>query len=112
LLTGVQLQSETLAMEFFTGIDFKADFLRQKVTRQLFTKEQHLPSSVIDRGSNRNWVDGGRLDTFARARSRVAELLDAYEPPVIAPEEERELRQMMAGIGRSAGMDRLPDLTG
>jgi trimethylamine--corrinoid protein Co-methyltransferase len=112
LLSGVQLQTETLAMELFAGIDFKADFLRQKVTRQLFTKEQYLPSSVIDRGSYRSWLDGGRLDTFARARSRVTELLDAYEPPVMAREEERELRQMMAGIGRSAGMDRLPDLTG
>jgi hypothetical protein len=30
----------------------------------------------------------------------------------MAPEEERELRQMMAGIAQSAGMDRLPDLTG
>jgi trimethylamine--corrinoid protein Co-methyltransferase len=112
LLTGVQLQSETLAMEFFTGIDFKADFLRQKVTRQLFPKEQYLPSPVIDRGSNRSWLDGGRLDTFARAKSRVVELLEAYEPPVMAPEEERELRQMMANIAQSAGMDRLPDLTG
>jgi trimethylamine--corrinoid protein Co-methyltransferase len=112
LLTGVQLHTETLAMELFAGIDFKADFLRQKVTRQLFSKEQYLPSAVIDRGSNRSWVEDGQLDIFARAKRRVAELLDGYSPPLMAPEEERELRQMMAAMAQSAGMDRLPAQSG
>ncbi len=112
LLTGVQLHTETLAMEFFTGIDFKADFLRQKLTRQLFSKEQYLPSAVIDRGSSRSWVADGRLDTFARAKRRVAELLDGYSPPLMASDEERELRQMMISMAQSAGLDRLPELSG
>jgi trimethylamine--corrinoid protein Co-methyltransferase len=111
LLTGVKVQTEPLATDMFSGIDFKADFLRQKLTRQLFSKEQHLPSAVIDRGSNRTWLDGGRLDTFARAKARVAELLAAYEQPSMGPEQERELRQMMTGIAQSAGMDELPPNT-
>jgi len=112
LLTGVKVQTEPLATDMFSGIDFKADFLRQKLTRQLFSKEQHLPSAVIDRGSNRTWLDGGRLDTFARAKARVVELLAAYEQPSMAPEQKRELRQMMTGIAQAAGMDELPALDG
>ncbi len=69
LLEGVQVHTETLATEMFEGINFKGDFLKQKVTRQLFQKEQYLPSPVIDRGSLRGWQEMGGTDTFARAKT-------------------------------------------
>jgi hypothetical protein len=58
----------------FAGINFKADFLKQKATRQLFPKEQHLPSPVIDRGSLRSWQEGapGRLCPRPRPGRRAA----------------------------------------
>jgi len=108
LATGVQVQTETLATELFAGIDFKADFLKQKATRRLFTKEQYLPSSVIDRGSLRSWQDNGRQDTFARARARVEALLAGYERPQLPADRQRALTKMMAGLAMSAGMAELP----
>ena len=42
----------------------------------------------------------------------VAELLAAYEQPTMAPEQERELRQMMTSLAQAAGMDQLPALNG
>jgi trimethylamine--corrinoid protein Co-methyltransferase len=110
LLAGVQSHTETLATAMFAGIDFKGDFLKQKITRELYREEQHLPSAVIERGSLRSWQDGGRRDSFARARGEVARLLESYRPPEIAPEQQRELVAMVAGLARNAGMDRLPDL--
>ena len=110
LLAGLQVRTETLATAMFEGINFKADFLKQKTTRRLFAKEQYLPSAVIDRGSLRAWQEGGRLDTFARARARAAELLAAYQRPEIPPEQERELREMVERAAREAGMDELPEL--
>jgi trimethylamine--corrinoid protein Co-methyltransferase len=110
LLEGVQPRTETLATAMFAGIDFKGDFLKQKITRQLFRVEQHLPSAVIERGSLRSWQDGGRRDSFARARGEVARLLKSYQPPEIASEQQNELVAMVAGLAREAGMDRLPDL--
>lgn len=108
LLEGVQLRTETLATAMFAGLDFKADFLKQKITRQLFATEQHLPSAVIDRGSIRAWQAAGSFDTFARAKARVAELLAAYERPVMPIEAERELGNMVAHLAREAGMEHLP----
>jgi trimethylamine--corrinoid protein Co-methyltransferase len=108
LLNGVQVRTETLATTMFEAFDFKADFLQQKATRQLFAQEQLMPSPVIDRRSIRAWQEAGSLDTFSRAKSRVAELLEAYQPPAIAFEQERELRQMMERIAREAGMEKLP----
>jgi trimethylamine--corrinoid protein Co-methyltransferase len=108
LLAGVQVQTDTLAIELFAGINFKADFLKQKATRRLFPKEQYLPSPVIDRKSQRGWLEAGANDAFARAGDRVRELLAAYQPPPISAEQEQDLRQMVEKLAHQAGMDRLP----
>jgi trimethylamine--corrinoid protein Co-methyltransferase len=108
LLAGVQVQTDTLATELFAGINFKADFLKQKATRQLFPKEQYLPSPVLDRGSLRGWQESGSPDAFARAKQRAGELLAAYQPPQHDPVQVRALQEMMESLARKAGMDRLP----
>jgi trimethylamine--corrinoid protein Co-methyltransferase len=110
LLDGLHVRTETLATAMFAGLDFKPDFLKQKITRQLFAKEQHLPSGVIDRGSIRAWQAGGSLDTFARAKVRVAELLAAYQRPPLPAEAERELSNIVTHLACEAGMEQLPEL--
>jgi trimethylamine--corrinoid protein Co-methyltransferase len=110
LLDGIQVRTETLATAMFAGIDFKADFLKQKITRQLFRQEQHLPSPVIDRGSVRAWQAAGSLDTFARARHQVEQLLASYQPPVEAAAQSAELHQMVTRLAQIAGMEELPPL--
>ncbi len=110
LLAGIEVRTETLATALFEGVNFKGDFLKQKVTRELFQKEQHLPSSVIDRDSMRGWQASGSLDTFARAKVRTNELLAAYERPRYTPEQDRELRTIVENLARKAGMDALPRL--
>ena len=111
MLAGIEQRTPTLATEMFAGIAFKGDFLKQKITRQLFAQEQHLPSSVIDRGSIRTWQQGGSLDTFGRAKARVCELLAAYQRPALPPEVERGLRGIVEREAKKAGMDRLPVLS-
>ncbi len=110
LVEGIQVHTDTLAQEMFESIGFRGDFLKQKITRQLFPKEQYLPSAVLERGSIRAWEEGGRLDTFARAKARVRELLAAYQRPPMDPDQERELRSMVERLARHAGMDSLPPL--
>ena len=110
MLSGIEQRTPTLATQMFAGIDLKGDFLKQKITRQLFGKEQHLPSPVIDRGSIRTWQERGSLDTFARAKARVKELLTGYQKPGLAPEAERDLRGIVEREARKAGMDKLPVL--
>jgi trimethylamine--corrinoid protein Co-methyltransferase len=104
---GVTLHTASLATEFFANINFKADFLKQKATRQLFSKEQFLVSPVIDRGSVRVWQDGGCLDASARARTRIAGLLASYTRPS-HPESEAELVALVSRLAQQAGMERLP----
>lgn len=110
LLAGIEVRTDTLATALFEGINFKGDFLKQKITRDLFPKEQNLPSAVIDRDSNRGWQASGSLDTFARAKVRTRELLATYQRPDYPPEQELKLRTMMETLARKVGMDALPRL--
>jgi len=108
LLEGMKVHTDTLALSMFEGFAFKGEFLRQKITRQLFREEQFLPSEVIDRGSIRAWDQEGRKDTMARAHARVEHLLGAYQPPELPLERVRELVQLVKRLAMAAGMDRLP----
>jgi trimethylamine--corrinoid protein Co-methyltransferase len=110
LLAGLEVRTATLATALFEGINFKGDFLKQRITRDLFFKEQYLPSPVIDRDSIRGWQQGGGADTFARARARTQELLAGYERPQVALEHEKDLTAMVAFLAKEAGMDRLPEI--
>lgn len=111
LLTGIQVHTETLATAMFEGINFKGDFLKQRITRELFPKEQYLPSEIIDRDSMRGWQQSGGLDTFARAKVRTQQLLAAYQRPRIDSAQEKELVGMVERLAKAAGMDALPALS-
>lgn len=111
LIAGIQSHTDTLATELFTGINFKGDFLKQKITRQLFSKEQYLPSSIIDRDTHRGWQESGSEDTFSRARKQVNQLLAAYTIPDLPTGHVNSLRDMVTHLARDAGMDNLPILS-
>ena len=108
LLDGVHTPTETLATAMFEGISFKGDFLKQKITRELFASEQHLPSKVLDRDSIRGWTQDGRLDTLDRAKSQVQSLLSQYELPVLPEHQVKELESLVKAQARQSGLDKLP----
>lgn len=112
MVRGVEIHTDPLATAMFAGMNFKADFLKLAETRRLFSKEQYLPSAVVDRGSLRAWLDAGGLDAFARAKQRTKQLLEAYRRPVAWAEQEKELVAMVTSLARTAGMEKLPDLEG
>jgi len=110
MVAGVTLHTETLATGFYDdNINFKGgDFLKQRITMQLFRKEQHLPSNVIDRDSMRNWKEAGSLDTYGRAKIMVKQLLASYKKPELDLAKEAALRAFMLDLAQKAGMNELP----
>ena len=111
MLGGMMIHTDTLATGFYDqNINFRGgDFLKQKVTMQLFRKEQHIPGTVIDRDSIRGWKEGGSLDTFERAKIRVKELLASYTKPELDPAKVEELHTFVLDLAQKAGMDTLPE---
>ena len=110
LLDGMHVLTDTLAIDMFEGIQFKGDFLKQKVTKQLFAKEQAIPSAVIDRGSIRAWQAGGCTDTFTRAKTRAKELLASYQKPAVPSSQTQALLDMVTRLGRESGIEQLPGI--
>lgn len=105
LLDGVQERTEPLALEMFTGINFKGDFLKQKITRELFPLEQHIPSPVIDRSSIRGWQAEGSPDTFTRAKKHAQYLLAGYQTPDLPAERLKELDRLVFLLAKESGVD-------
>jgi trimethylamine--corrinoid protein Co-methyltransferase len=110
MLQGMRVLTPTLATELFEGINFKGDFLKKRITRELIKVEQFMPTSVIDRGSIRTWQLQGRTDTFDRAKTRVADILASYQPSGLFSEEKAELKRMVSTLASEAGMDKLPEI--
>ncbi|MBI5825006.1 MAG: trimethylamine methyltransferase family protein [Chloroflexi bacterium] len=109
MVQGMMIHTETLATGFYEGVNFKGgDFLKQRITLQLFQKEQHMPGKVIDRDSMRGWKESGSLDTFARARIRVTEILASYLRPELDPVQVAELHAFVLTLAKKAGMKNLP----
>jgi trimethylamine--corrinoid protein Co-methyltransferase len=111
MLQGMKVHTETLATGFYEGVNFKGgDFLKQKITMQLFQKEQNMPSAVIDRNSMRGWKESGSLDMFERAKVRVNQLLASYRRPELDPAQESRLHAFVLDLARQAGIESLPAL--
>lgn len=111
MLQGMKIHTETLATQFYEGINFKGgDFLKQRITMQLFQKEQHMPGKVIDRDSMRGWKESGSMDTFTRAKIRVDEILASYRRPELDPAKENELHAFVIDLAKKAGIEHLPML--
>jgi trimethylamine---corrinoid protein Co-methyltransferase len=112
MIGGVKQHTDTLATGFYDDkINFKGgDFLKQKITMQLFREEQHLPSSIIDRDSTRAWKAAGSLDAFGRAKLRVQELLASYQRPKLDSDQTARLHSYMLDLAKKAGIEELPRL--
>jgi trimethylamine--corrinoid protein Co-methyltransferase len=111
MVQGMKIHTETLATGFYEGVNFKGgDFLKQKITMQLFQKEQHMPSNVIDRDSMRGWKAAGSMDTFTRAKIRVTEILASYKRPELDPGKEARLHAFVLDLAQKAGLEHLPNI--
>jgi len=108
LLEGIEPRTESLAMAMFAQAGLHGDFLKLKETRALFRKEQHFPSSVIDRGlPSMNDTSPSILD---RARQRVAELLSSYQRHALPAEREEAMIAFAQREGEKAGLAGLPGI--
>jgi trimethylamine--corrinoid protein Co-methyltransferase len=108
LLEGISEFDGDFLTAFYEGFEFKGDFLKQRVTRDLFKKEQYIPSDVIDRDSLRGWQESGKLDAWQRAKVRTQKVLNDYRSPQIDPKLKNELFNLVTSEANRAGMDHLP----
>jgi len=102
LVRGIEVRDgESLATGMFAQIGLSGEFLKLKETRSLFRQEQHLPSPVIDRSARGSEPPS---DAFARARTRVDELVNKYQKPALS---EGVLRKFESIVNREVDKARV-----
>lgn len=110
LISGVQPRTDPIALEVMRRLGHKADYLSDVHTLDWFSKEQYMPSDVIDRGSLDSWVQKGRQTGFERAKDRVDQLLREYKPGPVGEDMKAELRSIAEDAAEAHGMAGLPPL--
>ncbi len=105
LIRGIEPHAGQLALGMFAQTGHHGDFLKLPETRALFRKEQHFPSSVIDRGG-----DPGATGILSRARQRVDDLLHSYQAPALSSQVQKSLLSIARRHARAPGLDRLPGI--
>ena len=108
LIEGIQPRGDSLAVEMFAQAGLHGDFLKLNETRSLFRKEQHFPSSVIDRGLPAMHAESS--DVLQRARQRVEELLSDCDRHPMPDEVEQELIAFALREARPTGLEGLPGI--
>ncbi len=108
LLTGVDQSEDYLDLNYYENFEFPGNFLKEKLTRQVYRDEFYLPSPVVVRGSLREWKEDQSLDTFARAKAEAARLISGFQSPELDNSMLQEMTEPVASHARQAGMDRLP----
>jgi trimethylamine--corrinoid protein Co-methyltransferase len=108
LLRGVDQTSENFSQDYYSDFEFPGNFLKNKLTRDLYRKEFYLPGEIFDRGSLREWKDKGRLDTFSRAKIQVNKLLADYQNPEFDAKKLQELTRLVTSYAQQAGLEKLP----
>jgi trimethylamine--corrinoid protein Co-methyltransferase len=103
LREGLQVRTSPLVLDMFIDSEFRFDFLKQKLTRQLFPFEQYLPSNAL-----RVWEVAEHPSALDRARALKIDLIQQYRRPQISPEIENDLIDLVSQNAKIAGMDNLP----
>lgn len=109
LLRGIEPKEDFPARPIFEELLREKHLLIAKHTRRHLRSEINFPGPVIDRANHSRWLEEGGLTMWERARREVARLERAYEPSRLHDVVKAELRSLMQGEAKRAGMDRLPE---
>jgi trimethylamine--corrinoid protein Co-methyltransferase len=101
LLAGINIQDGALALGSFAQTGLEGDFLKLRETRDLFRKEQYLPSEAIDRGSLQAWQSAGSPEAFTRARLHADSLVEQYRKPDLPAETLTNFEQILRSVSKS-----------
>jgi trimethylamine--corrinoid protein Co-methyltransferase len=110
LVSGIEARDDPIALTLMRELGHRADYLGQLHTAKWFSEEQYIPSSVIDRGSLEAWKKKGSKTAWERARDRVGQLLQEYEPSPLPGDVRDQLRAITLDAAKRFGMDELPPL--
>ena len=92
-MQGVEVDDETLALDWIDKVGFDDDFLGLDHTHDHF-KEDWYPS-VIDRQDHAAWSANGSLSYRQRAQKKALEILDSHKPEPLSNEVSKQIQAII-----------------
>ena len=78
---GIIQRDEPIAKNLLIDLEEKGHLLSHDHTLKWFREEQFIPSQIIDRSTNEEWINKGRKSVNQRAKEEVDTLLKKYPDP-------------------------------
>jgi len=103
-IKGFEINDDTLALDLFAKINFKAVFLKEKHTVKFLRKEHYFPK-VFDRSPLSLWLSGKTLSALEKAHRLVEEILNTHEPEPLPPDIEKDLEKFFREISAKYGAE-------
>lgn len=90
---GIEVTPETLGFDVIKEVGPQGHFLGTSHTMKYFLKEQYMPSLMV-RDTYDNWVLSGKQRAEERARDRVRDLLNSYQPDPLPEDSTQEIEKI------------------
>ncbi len=94
-IEGFEINDQTLAMDLIKEVGpSPGSFLGKSHTRTNWKKEYYVPR-VFDRLSYQDWSATGKKSVIDRAKERMEEILETFEPKPVTAGQDREIKKIL-----------------
>jgi len=93
MLSGIEVNEETLALDLITKKGHEGVFISEKHTLKHF-RDLWVPM-IADFNSYEMWVKEGSKDMVQRAKEKVKEILETHKPAPLEPEIQEKLKEIL-----------------
>lgn len=106
---GIDVDIETIAEKVIEEVGPGGLFLKHRHTREWWRKEHFIPK-LLDKRTTDMWKKSGSKDLNTVAREYVEKVLKEHTPEPLPPDVEKSLSEVMLGIAKRYGVEKLPEI--
>lgn len=106
---GIHVDIETVAERVIEEIGPGGLFLKHRHTRDWWRKEHFIPR-LFDKRTTDMWRKGGSKDLNTAAREYIEKILKEHTPELLPPDIEKTLSEVIKGIAKKYGIEKLPEV--
>ena len=92
---GIIQRDEPIAKNLIKDMEEKTHLLSHDHTLKWFREEQYIPSKIIDRSTNEEWINKGSKTIGERANETVTKLLSKYPGVTLDKDIVKDLTKIM-----------------
>lgn len=94
-LKGMQVSSETVAIDVIKKVGCRGNFLREDHTVKHLRSGEYWQARILNRSGYQMWAKKGYPTIIDNAKKRVAEIIQSYHPEELSKEIRKEIEQII-----------------